>query len=58
MPVEYERHGRVAVITVDRPERKNAIDEVTARGLGDAWRRLFADEEANVGELTGDDGTL
>ncbi len=56
--VEYERRGRVAVITVNRPARKNAIDEATARALGDAWRRFFADEEAHVGVLTGADGVF
>jgi len=51
--VRYEREDSVAVVTVDRPEARNAIDDRTALGLRDAWRRFDADEEALVGVLTG-----
>jgi enoyl-CoA hydratase len=56
MSVRYERRGAAAVITVDRPERRNAIDGTTARALGEAWRRFAADESALVGVLTGAGG--
>jgi enoyl-CoA hydratase/carnithine racemase len=52
-PVEYVRMNRIGVITINRPERKNAIDGVTARALGAAWRRFFADDQADVAVLTG-----
>jgi enoyl-CoA hydratase len=55
--VRYEREGPVAVITIDRPEARNAVDDATARGLRDAWRR-FDDGDAAVGVLTGAGGTF
>jgi enoyl-CoA hydratase len=56
--VSYEREGPVAVVTVDRPERRNAIDDETAEALGDAWARFDEDEAALVGVLTGSEGTF
>lgn len=53
--VEYTREGPVAVITVDRPEAKNAIDNETALALRDAWQRFDTDDDALVGILTGDE---
>lgn len=58
MTVEYRLEGEVAVITIDRPERRNAIDRATAVALGEAWRRFDADDEASVGVLTGAGGTF
>ena len=56
--VEYDRRGPVAVITVDRPERRNAINRETALALREAWERFDDDEEAAVGVLTGANGTF
>ncbi len=53
MTVHYDRRDRVAVITVDRPQRRNAIDDAVAIGLNRAWRRFDEDEDADVGILTG-----
>jgi enoyl-CoA hydratase len=53
MSVVYETHGRIAVITVDRPERRNAIDRATALALNAAWRRFDADPSVDVGILYG-----
>lgn len=58
MTVEYRLDGDVAVITIRRPERKNAIDLATARALGEAWRRFDRDEAALVGVFTGEGGTF
>ncbi len=33
MPVSYVRLGSVAVLTIDRPERRNAVDGETAAAL-------------------------
>jgi enoyl-CoA hydratase len=54
--VSYEREGPVAVITIDRPEQRNAIDRQTATELGDAWDRFEDDEDALVGVLYGANG--
>jgi enoyl-CoA hydratase len=58
MTVRYERTGPVVVVTVDRPERRNAIDRATAEGLYRAWRDFDADPEARVGILTGAHGVF
>jgi enoyl-CoA hydratase len=52
-PVTYERRGAAAVLTIDRPERRNAIDGPTAELLTDGYRAFVADEEARVLVLTG-----
>lgn len=56
MSVDYERRGRVAVITIDRADVRNAIDRATARALGDAWRTFDADTKVDVGVLFGAGG--
>ena len=49
----YEQRGPVTVITINRPERMNAIGPQTHRELVDAWGRFCADDDAFVGILTG-----
>ena len=49
----YEQRGPVAIITINRPERMNAIGPQTHRELIDAWDRFRADDTALVGVLTG-----
>jgi enoyl-CoA hydratase len=49
----YEQDGPVTIITIDRPERMNAVGPVTARELVDAWTRFRDDESALVAILTG-----
>lgn len=51
--VRYQRKGPVAVITIDRPERMNAIGPVVHRELLDAWTRFRDDDDLLVGVLTG-----
>jgi enoyl-CoA hydratase len=51
--VTYERQGAAAVITIDRPERRNAVDPNTADQLLEAYRGFEADDEARVMILTG-----
>lgn len=55
--VTYERDGPVAIIAIDRPDAKNAIDYQTATALRDAWQR-FDDGDAAVGVFTGDEETF
>lgn len=54
--IRYEEHGRVRLITIDRPQRMNAIGPVTSRELVDAWGRFRDDDEAFVAVLTGAGG--
>jgi enoyl-CoA hydratase len=51
--VRYERTGSAALITIDRPERRNAVDGPTAERLGEAYREFVADDGARVLVLTG-----
>lgn len=51
--VTYRSHEGVATITINRPERMNAIDAAVERGLAAAWRRFNASEEDKVAVLTG-----
>jgi enoyl-CoA hydratase len=55
-PVRYERAGAAAVVTIDRPERRNAVDGPTAQALRDAYHRFEADADARVLVLTGAGG--
>lgn len=55
-PVRYEREGSAAVITIDRPERRNAVDGPTADALEAAYGQFVADDEARVLVLTGAGG--
>jgi enoyl-CoA hydratase len=51
--IDYKKEGNVAVITINRPEARNAVNTAVARGLEDAVDRLEADDEVWVGILTG-----
>jgi enoyl-CoA hydratase len=51
--VRYERVGAAAVVTIDREERRNAVDGPTAVALGEAYRRFDEDDSARVMILTG-----
>jgi len=55
-PVRYEQLGAAAVVTIDRPERRNAVDGPTAEALNAAYHRFEADDEARVMILTGAGG--
>ncbi|HVS28501.1 MAG TPA: crotonase/enoyl-CoA hydratase family protein [Solirubrobacteraceae bacterium] len=52
-PVRYERIGAAAVLTIDRPERRNAVDGATATALGEGYRAFVDDDDARVLVLTG-----
>ena len=51
--VRYDDRGAVAVVTIDRQHRRNAIDGRTAQALADALDRFEADDAARVLVLTG-----
>ena len=56
MAVHYERRGASAVVTIDRQERRNAVDGPTAEELNTAYRKFEADDDARVMILTGAGG--
>lgn len=53
MAILYEKRGRVAYITINRPEARNAIDLETGRELTEAWQDFRDDENLWIGVLTG-----
>jgi len=55
-PVSYARVGAAAVLTIERPERRNAVDGATAEALRDAYGSFAEDEDARVLILTGAGG--
>lgn len=56
--VSSERNGRIAVITIERPERRNAVDAATAQALYDAFKAFDADGTLDVAVLTGRGGAF
>ena len=52
-PVLYERQGAAALVSIDRPERRNAVDGATAEALHAALMRFEGEEDARVMVLTG-----
>ena len=53
MSVRLDRTGSAAVVTIDRPERRNAVDGPTAELLKEAYLAFVADDDARVLVLTG-----
>lgn len=54
--VSYERVGAAAVLTIDRPGRRNAVDAATAAALRRGFEDFEADEGARALVLTGAGG--
>lgn len=53
MPVKESRDGHILTIQLDRPERRNAVDESITVGIDAALNRLDDDPGLWVGVLTG-----
>jgi enoyl-CoA hydratase len=51
--IEYRTEGHVAVITINRPDARNAVNGEVARGLEEAMDRMEADDGLWLGILTG-----
>lgn len=54
----FDTDGTVAVISINRPDVKNAVDKETAAQLAAAFRRLENDKSLLVGVLTGTNETF
>src|SRR5439155_8880425 len=52
--VDYQELGRIAVITIRRPEARNAVNAEVAAGIEAAIDRLESSADAWVGILTGE----
>lgn len=53
-----ERRGRTLVITINRPEARNAFNLAVAKGLADAVDELDDTQELSVGIITGAGGNF
>jgi enoyl-CoA hydratase len=56
--VQYELDGPVVIVTIDRPEVRNAVDPDTAGRLVDCFTRFAADDALAVAVLTGAGGNF
>jgi enoyl-CoA hydratase len=52
--VDYRQEGRVAVLTINRPEARNAVNGDVARGMEEAIDRLEADDDTWIGVVAGE----
>ncbi len=53
-----EFSGSVAIVTLDRPDARNAVDRATAAALAEAFRRFDANDSLSVAVLTGAGGVF
>ncbi|MCZ7526228.1 MAG: crotonase/enoyl-CoA hydratase family protein [Acidimicrobiia bacterium] len=53
-----EREGHVLVVTMNRPEARNALSPSMMVGLADAWKLVDEDPDLRVAVLTGAGGTF
>ena len=56
MAVTYERRGSTRIVTIDRPERRNAVDRATAEALRAHYYEFVEDADARVLVVTGAGG--
>ncbi|MFM5913149.1 MAG: crotonase/enoyl-CoA hydratase family protein [Chakrabartia godavariana] len=57
-PVLTEVRGNVLIVTLNRPEAKNAANKALAEGVAAAMDRLDSDKDLRVGIITGSGGTF
>jgi len=53
MAIRYDKDGKIATITIDRPQAMNAMDRETSRELAAAFQDFDQDEQLLVAILTG-----
>lgn len=56
--LEVAEHGRVLVLTMDRPEARNAMSSVMAHEIAEALDELDRRDDLSVGVITGAGGTF
>jgi enoyl-CoA hydratase len=54
----FERQGHVAMVTLNRPERRNALSGEMLVRMHDAWMEIHADPEIRVAIVTGAGGNF
>ena len=53
MTVEYDKQGNIGIITINRPDARNAVNAEVAQGIESAIDQIEDDPEVWVGILTG-----
>ena len=53
-----ERRGHILVVTINRPEARNAFDSVSAKAMHAAMDLLDAEDDLFVGVITGTGGVF
>jgi enoyl-CoA hydratase len=56
--IKVENHGRVTLVSLSRPEVRNAVNGATAAALAQAFREFDSDEQSDVAVLYGEYGTF
>jgi len=56
--LKVEREGHVLVVTMNRPEAKNALSPAMLVGMADAWASLNEDDDLRCAILTGSGGSF
>src|SRR5947209_4436555 len=56
--VSYDMDGPVAIVTIERPAARNAVNRATAQALAAAFRRFDSDAASSVAILTGRGGAF
>ena len=51
-----DKQDGVLIITINRPEAKNAVNQAVAQGIAAAMEQLDADKSLNAGIITGAGG--
>lgn len=57
-PILVERRNRIVIVTVNRPERRNAFDLATAEAIYKVFKQFDADATLDVAVLTGAGGNF
>ncbi len=53
MSVSYKKRGRIARITIDRPDKANALNKAASDELAAAWKRVWEDRDVRAAIITG-----
>lgn len=53
MSIDFDLQDGIATVTINRPERMNAMDADHYKGLSDAWQRVRDDADVRVAIITG-----
>jgi len=54
----FERNGATAIVTMNRPEAKNALSVPMLVGMADAWEEIDSNDDIRCAILTGAGGTF